>query len=413
MTPVPRALSALAAGNFRRFMVAQVLSNAALWVHRTAHVWLVVVLTDCDPVAVGVVTALQYSPMIPFGLWGGVLGDRFDKRVLSVVTQSLVAVLAVIVAVLIHLEAMTVWWAGAFALALGLPSAIEAPVRLAYPRQLVHLDILAPAVGVNGSVFQVARVVGPALAGGLIVVGGTALAFAIVGVFAIGACVANWHVRSLPEALRPWPRRGVAGPPLLPALREPSLLVPLIGGLLVGVGVTNVQLVVPLLVQEQPGSDGGAYGALLSFIGLGGLVGALLAASVHRVDNARLHAAAGAFTVLSLLFAGLTPGFLMGATLLVLGAAMQVFGTMAVSALQLRSPAGLHGRLMSMYVVTFFLWAPLGGPVFGWLANALGPRGAMATVASVCLVGSVVMGVLDRRSWRRRPDPFDGGLSDR
>ncbi|MGX4695415.1 MFS transporter [Streptomyces sp. JNUCC 63] len=382
---------ALSVEGYRRFALAQVLGNGAMWMHRTAHVWLVIEVSGGNGVAVGVVTGLQYVSMILLGLSGGALGDRFDKRRMMLVTQSVVVVASLVLAVLAVRDAVTLPVAYLFAVLLGVPGALDAPVRLSYPRQLVPPALLAAAVGMNGAVFQLARIAGPALAGGIIAFSTTAAVFAVVAMLGLVSCWALWGARPLPNAEEP--EAAAERVPWSAAdVRTPAVLGPLLGGLLLGIGMTHLQLALPLLVDSAAGHAAGTYGTLTAFIGLGGLVGAGVATSLRpEPTNGTLFLWSAAFAVVIMAVAVLPPGAMMAAGLLAAGTTMQLFGTSAISALQLRAPAHVQGRLMALYVVAFFIWAPAGAPAFGWFANLVGARQALGVSGLVCLAAVGVM----------------------
>lgn len=379
----PGPLAALKVPAYRNFALAQVTGNCGMWLQRAAAVWLVVQLSGGDGVAVGLATSLQFAPMIVLGLGGSTLGDRFDKRRLMLATQLTVVLGCLVVVTLLTLGGMTLGAALAMTALLGIPAAIDAPVRLAYPRQLVPRRLLPAAVGVNGAVFQLARVVGPATAGAVIALLGTAAAFAVaagLGLVALGA-------------LRALPPRG-AGQRIdmsrIPGWRATfgrlvasDTAVPLLGGVVLGIGLTNLQLAIPLML---PADAAASYGVLLATIGAGGVVGAAVTSVVRgEPRNGRLTIWSVAFMTTTAAFAAMPTVPAMAATLFLAGLVMQAFGTTAISALQLRGPGDLNSRLMTLYVVAFFAWTPLGAPLFGTLSNSVGPRAALLGSAGVCL----------------------------
>ncbi|WP_406724616.1 MFS transporter [Streptomyces sp. GD-15H] len=382
--------AALSVVGYRWFAFAQALGNGAMWMHRTAHVWLVIELSGRDGVAVGVVTGLQYIPMIVLGLSGGALGDRFDKRRMMLLTQGVVVVASLVLAALVARDAVTLPIAYVFAVLLGIPGALDAPVRLSYPRQLVPTELLAAAVGINGAVFQLARIAGPALAGGVIAFSTTTLAFALVAALGLVACGALWRAHPFPGSQAPREARPGGARWRSTELRTSAYLVPLLGGLLLGVGMTHLQLALPLLVDPTEGGAAGTFGTLTAMIGLGGVVGAGLAASFTEVTNRTLLLLSSAFAVVTVVVSTLPQGIALAAGLFVAGTTMQLYGTSAISALQLRSPADVQGRLMAVYVVVFFVWAPVGAPVFGWFTNLVGVRQALGGSGLLCLVVAVV-----------------------
>ena len=378
-------LAALTVRDYRYFMVAQVIGNCGMWMHRTAHVWLVVQLSGGDGLAVGVVTSLQYLSMIVLSVGGGSLGDRFDKRRLMLVTQTAMVLACLALALLISGDLVTLPIAYLFAVLLGVPNAIDAPVRLAYPRQLVPREILAPAVGLNGAVFQFARVVGPALAGGVLALLGTAQAFLVVAALGLVSCAAMLGIRPLGRDDRVERVQAAGWRRTLRELRDPSYLVPLFGGLVLGIGMTNLQLVLPLLVHASD-SAARSFGGYLAMIGAGGVVGAALTSVVVSVPrNRHLNLWSAVFAAITIVVALLPSGFGLAAALFAAGAVMQAFGTTAISALQLRGSAELQSKLMALYVIVFFVWAPLGAPLFGGLADLVGARPALIASGAACL----------------------------
>ncbi|MGI5242209.1 MFS transporter [Dactylosporangium sp. CA-139066] len=379
-------LAALAVRDYRYFMVAQVTGNCGMWMHRTAHVWLVVQLSGADGLAVGVVTSLQYLSMIVLSVGGGSLGDRFDKRRLMLVTQVASVLACLALALLIFRGLVTLPIAYVFAVLLGIPNAIDAPVRLAYPRQLVPREVLAPAVGLNGAVFQFARVVGPALAGGVLALLGTGQAFLVVAALGAVSCTALLGIRPPVRGNRVERGRVAGWRRTLRELRNPAYLVPLFGGLVLGIGMTNLQLVLPLLVHSSD-SAARSFGVYLAMIGAGGVVGSALTSVVVSVPrNRHLHLWSAVFAAVTIVVALLPSGVWLAVALFVAGAVMQAFGTTAISALQLRGSADLQSKLMALYVIVFFVWAPLGAPLFGGLADLLGARSALTASGVLCLV---------------------------
>lgn len=379
----PGPFAALRVAAYRNFVVAQVTGNCGMWLQRAAAVWLVVQLSGGDGVAVGLVTSLQFAPMIVLGLGGSTLGDRFDKRRLMLITQLTVVLGCLAVVALLIMGVMTLGAALAMTALLGIPAAIDAPVRLAYPRQLVPRQLLPAAVGVNGAVFQLARVVGPATAGAVIALLGTAAAFAAAAGLGIIALAA---LRALPRRsagqridLSRIPRWRATFDRLVPS----DTAVPLLGGVVLGIGLTNLQLTVPLVL---PANAAAGYGVLLAMIGAGGMIGAALTSLVPgEPRNGRLTCWSVTFVVITAAFAAMPTVPAMAATLFLAGLVMQAFGTTAISALQLRGPGELNSRLMTLYVIAFFAWSPVGAPLYGGLCNAIGPRAALLSSAGVCL----------------------------
>ena len=396
-----RPPSVLRIPGFRWFMFSQLGANCALWMHRTTHVWLVLGLAEGQGGAVGLVTSLQFAPMILLGLGGSTLGERFDKRRLMMTTQLTVAVACAVVVVMSQLGAMNLAAAYVLAVVLGIPGAVDAPVRLSYPRQLVPRNRLPAAVGMNGAVFQLARVAGPALAGAVIGMWGTTTTFACAGGFALAGALSLIRVPRRSREAHVDPLTIPGWPATFRGLRAAGTALPLACGLVLGIGMTNLQLVVPLTLGP---AEAGSYGLLLAMIGAGGVVGAAVTSALGREPGDR------ALTLWSALFAGsclvfaLSGGVPVQAVVLfVAGLLMQTFGTTAISALQLRGDAAVQGRLMTLYVIAFFIWTPVGAPLFGRVCDHLGPAAALIGSAVICLLLVAGCHVLLGRSHRLRP----------
>lgn len=380
----PRAPSVLRIRAFRWFMLSQLGANCALWMHRTTHVWLVLGLADGQGSAVGLVTSLQFAPMILLAFGGSTLGERFDKRRLMMTTQLTVAVGCTVVVVMSQLGAMNLVAAYILAVVLGIPGAVDAPVRLAYPRQLVPRNRLPAAVGMNGAVFQLTRVAGPAVAGAVIGLLGTTTAFACAGGFALAGALSLIRVPRRSRDARIDPLTIPGWPATVRGLRAAGTALPLACGLVLGIGMTNLQLVVPLTLGP---AEAGSYGLLLAMIGAGGVVGAALTSALGREPSDRaLTLWSALFAVSCLVFAVIHGAWIQAAVLFLAGVLMQTFGTTAISALQLRGAAAVQGRLMTLYVVAFFIWTPIGAPLFGRICDHLGPTVSLIGSAVVCLV---------------------------
>ncbi|MCG2623405.1 MFS transporter [Arthrobacter sp. I2-34] len=383
---------------YRRFIAAQTLSCLCLWMHRTAHVWLAIQITGGDPLSVGLVTGLQYLPMFLSAL-GGRLGDRLNKRRLLIASQSIAAAGSLVLGVLAYLGAAPLVWVCIFAVVLGIPAAVDAPVRLAMPRELVVPELLSSAIGINGIVFQVSRVVGPAIAGVCIAAWGVGSGFLLAGVSgALGVAALAALPRGVARA-----GRGAAATRRSPATRRirdgAGLIGPIAGAFVVGACLANLQLALPLILTGIPGAGADSFGLLVAMTGLGGAAGAAVAASFRGpAPNGRLHLLLAGFAGLSAVVAVLpsVPALALG----VLAAAvfMQAYNTMAISTLQAYTPEGGHGRVMGLYVFCYFIWSGIGTPMFGLASAQIGPRAALGISSGLCLAAVIVLSLRVRRS---------------
>jgi len=386
--------------NYRLFAGGQVVSLSGTWGQRVAQDWLVLDLSGNSGTALGITTGLQFLPVLLFGLYGGVLADRYDKRTLLLGAQGAMALLALALAVLDLSGAVQLWHVYALAFGLGLASVVDTPVRQAFVSEMVPPDDLPNAVSLNSATFNAARIVGPAVAGVAIAAVGTGWVFLANAVSYVAVLAGLQAMRT--AELRP-------GRPVARAkgqLREglayvrarPDLLVPIVLVFVVGTFGLNFQITLALVVKEVFGRGAGAYGLLSAFLAVGSLAGAL--ASARRTGPPRqrtLFAAVLAFGLLEVAV-GLAPTYALMAMLLVpTGMAVLTFTTTANSIVQLGSAPQVRGRVMALYVLVFLGGTPLGAPLIGALAEAFGPRSSIVLGGTVTALSAVVAAVVMTR----------------
>ena len=384
--------------NYRLFAAGQVVSLSGTWAQRVAQDWLVLELSGDNGVALGVVTGLQFLPVLLFGLYGGVLADRYDKRRLLIGAQAVMGVLALALAVLDLTGAVRLWHVFVLAFALGLTSVVDTPVRQAFVSEMVGPEDLPNAVSLNSATFNSGRIVGPALAGVGIAAVGTGPVF-LVNALSYLAVLAGLRAMRTAE-LRPSRRVARASGQLREGLSyvrsRPDLLVSMVMVFMVGTFGLNFQITLALVTKEVFGRGAGSYGLLSAMIAAGSLLGALTSARRSGPPRQRtLFAAALAFGLLEITV-GLAPTFTVMALLLVpTGVAILTFTTTANSIVQLGSDPQVRGRVMALYVLVFLGGTPVGAPLIGALAEAFGPRSSIvaggAVVAVTATVAAVVM----------------------
>lgn len=373
---------------FRWLLFSHAQGSLGLWTHRTALIWFTVVVTDGNAPSIGLVTSLQYAPMWLSALGGG-LGDRLSKRRTLVTSQVIVVLACSTLAILAKVGDPGLPVLASFAVLLGLTAAVEAPIRLAFPREIVGAHLLREAIGLNGLVFQSSRVIGPALAGLGIAAFGESLGFAFAALCALGSSMSLLVVRTLPGASAGQESGASWRSTFRRIARDARLWAPLAGAVVMGACLTNLQVWLPLVVP----SDGGAsdYGTLLAAIGGGGAVGAILVASLSVTPSVRT---LGALLAVQSAVTGFAAAIPVSVFLLIwvflAGVVMQTYNTLAITVLQDATPDGSHGRVMGLYVVSYFVWAGAGTPLFGLLAGALGARYALAWACALCLLFSLV-----------------------
>jgi len=412
-----RTFASLRNRNFRIFFTAQIVSVTGTWMQSIAQMWLVLHLTGSG-VALGITAALQFTPILLFGNWGGLLADRVDKRKLLMVTQSAAGVVALVLAGLTLGGVVQLWMVYGLAFALGMVSVFDNPARQSFVTEMVGKDQVTNAVGLNSAVFTLARVIGPAIAGVLIAAVGTGWCFLYNGLsyFPVVFALLLMHPWELNRGL-PAPRaRGQIRAGIRYAWNRPELRFPLLLMLVVGTLAFNFSVLMPLMASFVFHSGASTFGLLMSFMGAGAFVGALVSAN-RAGPSHRLLAFAG------IAFGGLLVGAALAPTLPVelfvlvpLGAAMITFQATANSLLQLNSDPAFRGRVMALYVMVFLGSTPIGGPIVGWVAEQFGARfglglGGLATfIASAALLWSLRHWHVGQARPSHRPIT-DGGLA--
>jgi MFS family permease len=382
--------------NYRLFAAGQVVSNTGTWMQRIAQDWLVLTLTHSGT-ALGVVTALQFLPILLFSVWGGVLADRFPKRTMLMITQSTMGVLAGILGLMTVSGLITVWQIYVFALLLGTVTAADTPARQSFVVEMVGQRDLQNAVSLNSANFNLARVVGPAVAGlfiGLFAseITGTGWAF-LLNAVSYAAVVGGLALIRKSELHTSGARakRGRGGQ--LDAFRyvrtRPDLMAVLCAVAVFGTLGLNFPVLLPLYTTQVFHAGASAYGVISAIMACGSLVGALLAAR-RKVARVRI-VLIGAFVfgVLEVIGAGMPQITSYAAMLALIGLSSLTTATTANAVMQTTVAPELRGRVTGVYILVFMGGTPLGSPVVGWLAGEIGVRwtqglcGATTAVAAL------------------------------
>jgi MFS family permease len=390
--------------NFRLYFSGQIVSVSGTFMQAIAQDWLVLRLTGSG-VALGVTSALQFTPMLLAGGWGGVLADRFDKRTLLVATQLAAATLALSLGIITALGVEAVWIVYLLAFLLGWVSVVDNPARQTFVLEMVGRDDLPNAIGLNSVVINSSRVVGPAVGGVLIATTGLTWCFFINAgsyIATIAALLAmdttRLHRGPAVERRRGQVREGYRYVWATPVLRTQLLMMAVIGTL-----AFNFQVVIPLLATRTFGLGAGGFGGLTSALGIGAVAGGLAAASRHSVSHGRLVGLAGGFGVAMLVTAAAPTLLTVTAALVVMGALAFAFVATANTSLQLTSSHAMRGRVMAIYAIAFLGSTPIGSPLVGFIGEHLGPRAALV-VAGVATVVTAYAGwrSLSRHELRTR-----------
>ena len=390
--------------NYRLFFAGQIVSVSGTWMQNIAAAWLVLELTH-SPVAVGILALCQFLPFTVFGLFAGVLVDRLDARKTVMGTQAAALVLAAILAGLTLAGHVTAFDVGLLTALRGVVLVLDAPARQALTFAMVGPEELPNAVALNSSLFNAARVVGPAVGGALIATVGVSACFTLnaASYLAVLAGLAAMRPAELHPVERPDrpPRflRGTAEA-LAYVRQSPATLLALVIVFVVSTLSFNFNVLLPVLAGQTLASDAGVFGLVTAAFGAGALVGALLSASLGRASWKVLVSAVAGFGVAQLAVAPLRDATAAAVLLFVAGACFTLWTSAANSTVQLSTPGPLRGRVIGLYYFAFNGAGPAGGVLAGWLAARGGTELAFA-VSGVSALAMAAVAVAVRRSAER------------
>ena len=381
-----------AVANYRLWFAGALVSNVGTWMQRIAQDWLVLTeLTDDDATAVGVTMALQFGPQLLLPLTG-LVADRFDRRRILIVTQIAMALLGLGMAALTLTGVATLGIVYAFALGLGVAAAFDAPARQAFVSELVPAEHLSNAVALNSASFNAARLIGPAVAGLLVAVIGPGWVF-LLNAVTFGAVLASLGLlrRASFTTFTKQPRsRGQLLGGFRYVRRRPDIVLVLAMIALLGTLGFNFPIFISAMARIEFGEGAGEFGILSSVIAIGSVTGALLSARRERARLRTLTLASVGFGA-SLAAAAVAPDpVLFGIALVLVGFTGLTAMTTANGYVQTTTAPAMRGRVTAIYLAIFMGGTPVGAPLVGWVADALGPRWSLgAGAASGFLAASI------------------------
>ncbi|MFD7286960.1 MFS transporter [Streptomyces sp. NPDC059863] len=387
--------SSLKIRNYRLFATGAVVSNIGTWMSRITQDWLVLSLTGSSA-AVGITTALQFLPMLLFGLYGGVIADRYPKRLLLLFTQAAMGLCGLSLAVLTLSGQVQVWHVYLIAFLLGMVTVVDNPTRQSFVSEMVGPDRLRNAVSLNSANFQSARLIGPAVAGVLITTVGSGWAFMLNGLSFIAPLVGLLLMRQheLHKSVRVPRGKGQLREGLRYVRGRPELIWPIV---LIGfIGTFGFNFPIWLTAFAHGVYDGGAglYAFFNILMAAGSLAGALLAA---RRGSSRLRVlllAAMAFGVLEIAVSFSPWVWLFSLVLVPIGMLGMTTNISANTSVQMASDPEMRGRVMSLYMMVFVGGTPIGGPLLGWVTDTYGARVGFATGGLVSLLAAATIGLI-------------------
>jgi MFS family permease len=365
--------------NFRLFFLGQMVSQAGTWMQSVAIIWVVLDLTD-NGLAVGLVTAAQFLPLLVLGAWTGLLADRLDRHRTMIATQVAFTLLAVAFSVISLTGSATVAWMYGLSLVFGVITALDNPVRRVFVGELVSRDDLPNAVGLNSAMMTGSRIFGPALAGALIAGPGAGACFALNAVSYVAVIGALLRMDRSSFAAVPLVARakGQVRSGLRYAWRHPDLRASLLLVAVVGFAAFNYQVTLALLAERTFHGSAGTYTLLFSVMSIGSMLGGLAVARSELVTMKNLVTAGLGLAAAMLAMASAPTLWLAVLFALPTGYSSIYLVSGSNALVQLRADPQMRGRVLALYAMLFLGSTPIGGPVIGWLADVANARVAVA-----------------------------------
>lgn len=380
--------------NYRIWFAGALVSNIGGWMQATAQDWVVLTeLTDNDAAAMGVTMALQFAPPLVLVSLTGWVADRFDRRHILLVTQTVLLLLAVAAGVLLLTDVMTLPMMFGLALGFGVANAFDAPARQAFVSDMVSTGETSNAVALNSASFNLARMIGPAVGGLLIVAIGSGWVFIVNAATFLAMMLALLMMRThlLAPRLKNRNRGGLAAG-FRYVWGRGDLRVVFVMVFLIGAFGMNFPIFASTMALEF-GSGADGYGVLSSILAIGALLGALLAA---RRDRARVRVvilAAGGFGISAFVSSAMPSYATYAVTLMFTGFMIVTLLTTANGYVQISTDPALRGRVLALYMAVIMGSTPVGAPIAGWVADAFGPRAAIMLGGTAgliaCLIGAL------------------------
>lgn len=400
--------AALSLPNYRIFIGGSFISNIGTWMQRVAQDWFVLELSGGSALAVGITTALQFLPMLLFSPYGGLLADRFDKRTILRITQGWMALASAALGLLAITGTAVTWHVYLIAFLFGMGTAFDNPSRQAFVNEVVGSRHLANAIGLNSATFHASRIIGPALAGVVIAAFGSGWAIlsnAVTYAAFIAALVlikpGLLQVSQRPPRAKRQIREGVRY-----VLGNPEILLVLCVAFFIGTFGMNFQMTSALMAQQEFGKGAEEYGILGTFMAIGSLAGALIAARRRTAPRGRFIVKMAILFGLILIILGLMPNYLSYALALpVTGLVALLTMTASNAAIQLKVDPQLRGRVMALYAMVLMGGTPIGAPILGWLGELFGPRWTLLAGGGLTVLGVLLTAAILARRLRVRIIP--------
>ena len=377
--------------NYRILFPANTVSNIGSWAQRIAQDWLVLELTNNNGTYLGLVTAVQFAPVLAFSLHGGKLADRFNKRKVLILTNIIGGTASLALGALVMTDLIALWHVFVLAGILGISTAIDAPVRQAFTTEVVGQTDLPNAVSLNSANFNAGRLVGPAISGGLIAAFGTGPSFIVNGLsylFVIAA-LANLNEKAFFHLDRPKSdgsiREGIAY-----AKARPDIYVVMLMVFFLATFGLNFQIFNALMATQEFGLGPANFGLMGTFIAIGSLSGAIGSARLERFRNTKFVIKGGIAFSTSIMVLSILPNYISYVIWLpICGVTALTTLVSANSIVQTSTDPAIRGRVMGLYLLIFMGGTPFGSPLIGATTDIIGIRPTIAVCGGISLAASM------------------------
>ena len=377
--------------NYRILFPANTVSNIGSWAQRIAQDWLVLELTNNNGTYLGLVTAVQFAPVLLFSLHGGKLADRFNKRKVLILTNIAGGTASLSLGALVITEHIQLWHVFALAAVLGISTAIDAPVRQSFTTEVVGQTDLPNAVSLNSANFNAGRLVGPAMSGGLIAAFGTGPSFIVNGLsyFFVIAALANLNEKAFFHLDRPKSdgniREGIAY-----AKARPDIYVVMLMVFFLATFGLNFQIFNALMATQEFGLGPASFGLMGTFIAIGSLSGAIGSARLERFRNTKFVIRGGIAFSASIMMLSILPNYITYVIWLpICGVTALTTLVSANSIVQTSTDPAIRGRVMGLYLLIFMGGTPFGSPLIGATTDLIGIRPTIAVCGGISLSASL------------------------
>src|SRR3989344_539432 len=397
-----QTFSSLKVRNYRLYFIGQAFSHVGNWMQVVGLGWLVLQLTGSGTM-LGVVGAFRFTPMLLGGLFAGIIVDKFDKRRILYVTQSSFAIVSLALAFLVYTDLIQIWMLFVSAVLFGLIDVIDNPTRQTFVHEMVGQENLRNAVTLNSTEANVARAIGPMIAGTLIATVGIAFCFLAnsVSFIALITMLSFMSKKDMHTEEREEKPRGHLLESISYAASVPVIKTVLISMAVIGTLAYEFQVSLPLLAQGTFAGAAADYAALLSAMGAGSVAGGLFAASRRKIAPHEFVASAFFFG-LSIAVTAIMPTL----SLAIVGMVFVGFFSINLTSLgntmiQLAAAPHIRGRVMSLWSMTIFGSTLTGGPVVGLIGQYIGPRWGLGIGGVAAMAAAYAARTLLKTDWLR------------